>query len=439
MAAVDLLKVVQDAVFLPIKSDELPEHRKTGGLDQDLLDLPVGLQAAVRQEQHQHRPVLAAVDHHDVPHGFRLVVVLVVEHAHPPLVAAGLGEGIVPDVVQRHRVQLAAFGGKGPAVHVAPVRQGGGQGKELVKDLLHVPGPVKVEHGPGGIRAQDRRELPLRRLGEPGQGAEGGFVQRRQKLQIPLAAAGQILHPGAHPGRQRPEDLPHRWGRAAGMALPGRGGGRPGWRRRRRRVCHHAAEALHQRPETAVEASPHGAELPVSVFAVELSGHDGPLPLKLSSRVGVSDRLLPSGQQADAAAGQLPQGPGAVDGGSEGEPLDLIRQGRQVDLEPGGPGRGPLRQDHRPVRGAPLVVEQEVPLVRETAGAVQSKAGYVHGQRSLVPQLHLQGPGAADRLHGYLLSPLQFHHVFGSSPVFTCGPPPSGTQSDSGRPRPGGC
>ncbi|CAN3966121.1 NusG domain II-containing protein, partial [Dysosmobacter welbionis] len=85
VAAVDLIQVIQHAVLFAIEADELPEHGETGGLDEDLLDLPVGLQPAIRQEQHQNGPAQAAVDHHDVPHGLRLVVVLVVEHAHPPL------------------------------------------------------------------------------------------------------------------------------------------------------------------------------------------------------------------------------------------------------------------------------------------------------------------------------------------------------------------
>ena len=121
MAAVDLIQVIQHAVLFAIEADELPEHGETGGLDEDLLDLPVGLQPAIRQEQHQNGPAQAAVDHHDVPHGLRLVVVLVVEHAHPPLVSAGLREGVVPDVVQRHRLQLAALRSKGPAVQGAAV------------------------------------------------------------------------------------------------------------------------------------------------------------------------------------------------------------------------------------------------------------------------------------------------------------------------------
>ena len=59
MAAVDLIQVIQHAVLFAIEADELPEHGETGGLDEDLLDLPVGLQPAIRQEQHQNGPAQA--------------------------------------------------------------------------------------------------------------------------------------------------------------------------------------------------------------------------------------------------------------------------------------------------------------------------------------------------------------------------------------------
>jgi len=102
---------------------------------------------------------------------------------------------------------------------------------------------------------------------------------------------------------------------------------------------------------------------------------------------------------------QLPQGAAAVNGGSEGEPLDMVRQGRQIHLESGRSAGCSLREGHGPFRRAPLVIEKKIPLVGEAACAVQAKAGHVDRQGPLMPQLHLQGPGPADGLNGDLLSP----------------------------------
>ena len=88
----------------------------------------------------------------------------------------------------------------------------------------------------------------------------------------------------------------------------------------------------------------------------------------------------------------------------------MLRQGGQIHPEPGLAAGIPCLQGDGPLRGAPLVVEDEIPLVGEATGAVQAEAGHVHRQRPLVAEHHLQGPGPADGLYGDLLSPLQLYH-----------------------------
>ena len=108
------MKAFQNPIFLPVKTHELPINGETGGFDQDLFDFPIGTEPSICEKQDHHRLAESAIDHHDVAHGFRFVVVLVVEHTHPPFKPAGLRKGIIPHVIHGHSAKLAALGPKRP-------------------------------------------------------------------------------------------------------------------------------------------------------------------------------------------------------------------------------------------------------------------------------------------------------------------------------------
>ena len=254
----------------------------------------------VRYKQHHNRRTQAAIDHHDVAHGFGFVVELIVEHTHPSLKTAHLRKGIIAHIVHCDRAELAALGCKRPKIHRCGVRKCGCVCKEFVHNALHTPIAVLIEHGAGDVGAHDNLYRPFSGTGIARQHEEHVLIKLRQVSCVAAALTCKIIHTCADFSGQRAHHIlkgsvcgPTRRARPdTARRTGGRHGriSRAGRNRRSRRLrrcgrSYGPAVAFNQRFQATVKAASDRTEAPVVPFAVNLADNDGAFTGKFSAGI----------------------------------------------------------------------------------------------------------------------------------------------------------